>query len=140
MHAGRQGAAARPPLVHRWFDGRFLVGTRPEGGPLGGCAEFPGGKCRPGESTGLCACRECLEETGLEVQAVDLLMQRTFTYPHGTFNLHFWLCRPTPKAAVADTHKGFRWVPSSELKSLRFPEANLPLVEVLSKPRESTHL
>jgi 8-oxo-dGTP diphosphatase len=114
--------------------GRYLVGFRPEGGPLGGCAEFPGGKCHAGETTGLCARRECLEETGLEVQAVDLLMHRVFTYPHGTFDLHFWLCHPAPRAEVKDSHKGYRWVPASELRSLKFPEANLPLVEVLSKP------
>jgi len=115
--------------------GRYLVGIRPEDGPLGGCAEFPGGKCHPGETTGLCARRECLEETGLEVQAVDLLMHRVFKYPHGTFDLHFWLCHPAPRAEVKDSHKGYRWVPASELGSLKFPEANLPLVEVLSKPR-----
>ena len=114
--------------------GRYLVGIRPEGGPLGGCAEFPGGKCHAGETTGLCARRECLEETELEVQAVDLLMHRVFTYPHGTFDLHFWLCHPAPRAEVKDNHKGYRWVPASELRSLKFPEANLPLVEVLSKP------
>lgn len=115
--------------------GRYLIGFRPEGSPLAGYAEFPGGKCHPGETPGLCACRECLEETGLEVHAVDLLMHRVFTYPHGTFDLNFWLCRPTPKAVVAETHKGYRWVPASELLSLKFPEANLPLVEVLAKPK-----
>jgi len=112
--------------------GRYLVGTRPEDGPLGGCAEFPGGKCRPGETSGLCARRECLEETGLEVQAVDLLMHRPFTYPHGVFEFHFWLCHPTTRAVVADHHKGFRWVPAAELRSLKFPEANGPLIDVLA--------
>lgn len=117
--------------------GRYLIGMRPAEGPLGGCAEFPGGKCQPGETPGVCACRECLEETGLEVQAVDLLMHRKFTYPHGTFDLHFWLCRPTPRAVVADQHQGYRWVPATELKSLKFPEANLPLIDVLAKPAGS---
>jgi 8-oxo-dGTP diphosphatase len=114
--------------------GRYLVGVRPDGGPLGGCAEFPGGKCHAGETSGRCARRECLEETGLEVQAVDLLMRRTFSYPHGTFDLHFWLCHPAPRAEVADSHKGYRWVPASKLNSLKFPEANLPLLEILIKP------
>jgi 8-oxo-dGTP diphosphatase len=112
--------------------GRYLVGIRRAGEELAGHSEFPGGKCRPGETSGLCARRECLEETGLEVQAVDLLMQRTFTYPHGTFELHFWLCHPSPRAEVADHHKGFRWVPASELRSLKFPEGNQPLLDVLA--------
>jgi mutator protein MutT len=113
--------------------GRYLIGIRPEWWPLGGCAEFPGGKCHAGETSGLCARRECQEETGLEVQAVDLLMQRTFTYPHGTFELCFWLCHPAPRAEVQDNHRGFRWVPASELRSLKFPEANLPLIEFLTR-------
>jgi mutator protein MutT len=114
--------------------GRYLVGFRGEDSPLPGFAEFPGGKCLPGETPGLCACRECLEETGLEVKAVDLLMHRVFTYPHGTFDLHFWLCHPAPRAVVAEAHRGYRWVPAGELRSLKFPEANEPLVEVLANP------
>ncbi len=114
--------------------GRYLIGVRPEGGPLAGCAEFPGGKCHAGETTGLCARRECLEETGLEVQAVDLLMRRPFTYSHGTFDLHFWLCHPASRDAVSENHNGYRWVSAAALRTLKFPDANLPLVEVLSKP------
>lgn len=113
--------------------GRYLVGVRPEGGPLAGYAEFPGGKCHPQETPGLCACRECLEESGLEVRAIDLLMHRVFSYPHGTVDLHFWLCRPTARAVVAEEHQGYRWVPAGELPSLNFPEANRPLVEILAK-------
>ena len=112
--------------------GRFLVGVRPKGSELAGYAEFPGGKVRPGEGTGQCACRECLEETGLEVQAVDLLMQRTFAYPHGTLELHFWLCRPAPRAVVGDDHRGFRWATRDELATLRFPEGNAPIIKLLT--------
>lgn len=113
--------------------GRYLVGFRGEGVELAGYAEFPGGKCREGESSGVCACRECLEETGLEVYAVDLLMKRTFTYPHGTVSLNFWRCRPSAKATVAESHRGYRWVPTAELASLKFPEANAPLIAELTR-------
>jgi 8-oxo-dGTP diphosphatase len=116
--------------------GRYLVGTRPNTGPLPGFAEFPGGKCRVDESTGVCACRECREETGLEVLAVDLLMRRTFSYPHGTFDLHFWLCRPTARATIKESHGSYRWVPAEKLRMLAFPEANGPLIEMLARPAE----
>lgn len=111
--------------------GKYLVGQRRDSEPLAGYAEFPGGKCQPGETTGLCARRECLEETALEVQAIDLLMRRKYTYPYGTVDLHFWLCRPSPRAEIGESHKGYRWVPAAELASLKFPEANQPLIEVL---------
>ena len=112
--------------------GRYLVGTRSTETELGGYSEFPGGKCRPGESSGVCARRECREETGLDVQIIELLMHRTFAYPHGTVDLNFWLCHPAARAEVGEDHRGFHWVPASELKTLQFPEANLPLIEVLS--------
>jgi 8-oxo-dGTP diphosphatase len=117
--------------------GRYLVGTRVPGSPLEGYAEFPGGKCLPGETAGVCACRECFEETGLRVRTVDLLMQRTFTYPHGMVLLHFWLCRPLKAEDVETVHQGYRWVPAAELATLRFPEGNEPLIEVLTR---GTHL
>jgi 8-oxo-dGTP diphosphatase len=118
--------------------GRYLVGIRGPG-PLEAKAEFPGGKCQPGESAAQAAVRECLEETGLAVSIVDLLMRRKFTYDHGTVELQFWLCRPAPRAEVQDVHQGFRWVPQTELASLDFPEANKPVIDVLVKKYEAPH-
>lgn len=112
-------------------DGRYLVGIRGEDGPLPGYAEFPGGKCEPNESPAECACRECLEETGLAVVVERLLLRREFDYPYGTVDLHFWLCRPAQPKTVADAHRGFRWIAGHELPSLRFPEANAPVIDML---------
>ncbi len=117
------------------YRGKYLVGMRAAEGTLPGAAEFPGGKCREGESAAQAACRECLEETGLEVIAVDLLMHRQFTYPHGAFDLQFWLCRPSPRAVCGDDHQGFKWVPLVDLAKLEFPEANRPLIAALSQKR-----
>jgi mutator protein MutT len=119
--------------------GRYLVGLRGPDGPLAGFAEFPGGKCLPKESPGVAACRECLEETGLPVKTVDLLMRRTFVYAHGPVDLHFWLCRPADPETVADRHQDFRWVPGVELDSLKFPEANLPLIRELVERAQAAH-
>jgi 8-oxo-dGTP diphosphatase len=118
--------------VVEWH-GRFLVGVRGESGPLAGLDEFPGGKCQPGETQAAAAVRECREETGLDVFAVDLLMQRTFDYPHGVVDLQFWLCRPQPRVQdqVPGDCQGYRWVERTELKSLRFPAANAALIEQL---------
>lgn len=111
--------------------GQFLVGIRPAGVDLAGCSEFPGGKCLPGESPQACAERECLEETGLPVRAVELLLNRKFEYPHGTFDLHFWRCEPVDPSQVAEGHLGFEWVPRHELTSRVFPEGNMPVVRLL---------
>jgi 8-oxo-dGTP diphosphatase len=112
---------------------RFLVGIRPPGTDLAGCSEFPGGKCLPGESPRLCAERECLEETGLLVRGVELLMARRFEYPHGTFDLNFWRCEPVDRGQVAEQHAAFRWVSREALAELRFPEGNLPVLRLLQE-------
>ena len=49
-------------------DGSFLIGLRTAGLSLAGMAEFPGGKVEPGESPSAAAVRECLEETGLQIE------------------------------------------------------------------------
>lgn len=111
--------------------GKFLVGVRGPEQVLGGCAEFPGGKCEADESPRDCAIRECGEETGLAVTTIRLLKQITFSYPHGDVDLHFWLCRPA--GAIHTEHQGYRWVPAAELVSLNFPEANRGVIELLQQ-------
>ena len=111
--------------------GRYLVGRRGPDGPLAGYDEFPGGKCRDGESAAACAARECREETGLEVEAVELLLRREFTYAHGSVDLNFWLCRLREGQSEVTLQNGFGWVTTDELAGLRFPEANAPLLELL---------
>ena len=111
-------------------NGCYLVGIRANE-PLTDYAEFPGGKCRLDESPEDCALRECREETGLDVIPVKLLLNRPFTYPHGTVALHFWLCKPADAKNVAEEHHDFRWIPVAELAALQFPEANSPVIEML---------
>jgi len=111
-------------------EGRFLIGTRGPDGPLPGLAEFPGGKCEPGETPRDCALRECLEETGLRVEPVRLLEQCEFAYPHARVELHFWLCRPLVSSLVVPPplEGNFQWVPRDHLPRLTFPDANRNLV------------
>jgi 8-oxo-dGTP diphosphatase len=109
-------------------DGRYLVGTRRIDDVLGGHAEFPGGKCLPNENAAACAVRECLEETGLAVTAARLMHSCRHTYPHGTLDLEFWLCRPVARQETL-AGSGYDWLTAEALKSLPFPEANRPVIE-----------
>jgi 8-oxo-dGTP diphosphatase len=109
--------------------GRFLVGIRPEGVPLAGYAEFPGGKCLPGESPETCAVRECFEESGLVVAATKLIDRVIYSYSHGDVELSFYLCAWNGESKPTSP---FRWVDRAVLSTLRFPEANAPLIRILS--------
>lgn len=112
--------------------GRYLVGIRGPDVLLAGYAEFPGGKCLEGESPEDCAVRECHEESELLVTVDRLLLRREHSYPHATVDLYFVLCRPSTAASVSDEHRGFRWIPREQLASLKFPEANEPLILMLT--------
>ena len=110
---------------------QYLVGTRQADDPLPGLAEFPGGKCRAGESTDECAVRECYEESGLRVEPIRLLLNRRFDYAHDKVDLYFWLCRPADETSATKNHRGFRWISITEIATRQFPEANQPVIAAL---------
>ncbi|MFN9721338.1 MAG: (deoxy)nucleoside triphosphate pyrophosphohydrolase [Planctomycetota bacterium] len=112
--------------------GHLLVGLRPEGGPLAGLSEFPGGKCESDETPRSCAVRECREETGLLVIPREHLATVEHSYAHGIVELHFWRCVLSPELddLIAPVPP-FQWVTFAELRALEFPEANRSVVERL---------
>ena len=114
-------------------DTRCLVGTRQPGQHLAGLLEFPGGKCRPGESTRDAALRECREETGIDITPTgprEPVEHISFRYDHGQVDLHFWLCRPVDDQQPTPSPP-FAWHAISELDAARFPEANAGLIHRL---------
>ncbi len=71
-------------------DGSFLLARRPEGKPMAGYWEFPGGKLEPGESVFDALVREFDEELGLRIDGASPWARRVVRYPHATVRLHFW--------------------------------------------------
>jgi 8-oxo-dGTP diphosphatase len=118
-------------IIHR--DNRFLVRRRPEGTVYAGYWEFPGGKCEPGEDPAQATARECLEEAGLAVVVGPLLRVSTYNYPHGLVRLYFYDCTIRDPAAEPAAGSGFQWVRATRLTSLRFPEANEPILAKLAR-------
>jgi mutator protein MutT len=115
-------------------NGAVLVGRRGPSASLANLWEFPGGKIESGESPAAAAVRECLEETGLNVEVVALLSEQIEQYEHACVRLHFFHCRPLRPAVEVRTP--FRWVSRSELASLPFPRGNRHLLARLI--RDST--
>ena len=112
-------------------DGCFLIGRRPEGVPLAGLWEFPGGKIEPGESPEAAAVRECLEEAGIRVESLFRYPTIVHDYAHDRVELFFIACRLLNPQAVA-TINGFRWTPRNELSQLEFPEGNRTVLQILT--------
>jgi mutator protein MutT len=113
-------------------NGCYLVGRRGPDGPLADYHEFPGGKCRPGESPEACAVRECREETGLDIEVIRLRHAIEHTYSYGRVRLHFFDCRIRSDSNPAQASAGFAWVPVHELGQCHFPEPNWAVLAELA--------
>jgi 8-oxo-dGTP diphosphatase len=76
-------------------EGLMLIAQRPEGRPLAGLWEFPGGKVDPGEAPEEALIRELREELGIEVAAQDISPLTFVSHGYSDFHLLMpvYLCR-----------------------------------------------
>ena len=114
-------------------DGRVLLARRPEGKPLAGLWEFPGGKVHPGETPEAALIRELKEELGIDV-AESCLAPFTFA-SHGYERFHLlmplYLCRRWNGTIVAREGQALAWVRPQRLGDYAMPPADKPLVALL---------
>jgi len=115
-------------------EGRFLIGQRPANVPLPGLWEFPGGKIEPGETQEVAAVRECLEETGLNVEPLFRYPQHVEQYDHDRVELHFVNCRLAADVSF-NPQSPYCWVPRAELSNYSFPAGNTGLLQQLIAPK-----
>lgn len=118
-------------LVDR--DGRLLVQQRPDGLPMAGLWEFPGGKLEPGETPEQALIRELAEELAIDVDHACLAPACFASEPLGDKHLLLllYVCRKWGGTPVAQHASALRWVRPVELHSLDMPPADKPLIGLL---------
>jgi 8-oxo-dGTP diphosphatase len=114
-------------------DGRVLVAQRPEGKPMAGLWEFPGGKLAEGETPERCVIRELEEELGIDTEASCLAPLTFASHAYADFHLlmPLFVCRVwrgTPEAREA---QALKWVRPVKLRDLAMPAADAPLIAPL---------
>jgi 8-oxo-dGTP diphosphatase len=112
-------------------DGRLLLQQRPEGKPMAGLWEFPGGKIEAGESPQGALVREMLEELGVVLDERDLEAFAFAAHGYESFNLLMpvFMIRRWQGDVTAREGQNLAWVSADELRSYPAPAADLPLFE-----------
>jgi 8-oxo-dGTP diphosphatase len=114
-------------------DGRVLLAQRPEGKPLAGLWEFPGGKVHAGETPEAALIRELHEELGVDTAASCLAPFTFASHEYESFHLlmPLYVCRkwtgtPEPREA-----QRLAWVRPVRMGDYPMPPADKPLVAML---------
>ncbi len=115
------------------LDGRLLIARRPEGKPMAGLWEFPGGKVADGESPEAALIRELAEELGIDVTASCLAPLTFASHAYETFHLlmPLYVCRVWNGAVTALEGQELAWVRPNRLKDYPMPPADVPLIAML---------
>ncbi len=114
-------------------DGRVLIARRPEGKPMAGLWEFPGGKVKEGETPEFALTRELHEELGIESRETCFTPIAFASHSYEDFHLlmplyalRMWQGNPQPKEG-----QELQWVLPKELYSIDMPPADVPLISQL---------
>ncbi len=114
-------------------DGRVLLAQRPEGKPMAGLWEFPGGKVEPGESPEAALIRELHEELGIDTWASCLAPLSFASHAYDDFHLlmPLFACRKWQGVVRPLEGQVLKWVRVGDLGAYPMPPADKPLLSVL---------
>lgn len=114
-------------------DNKVLLAKRPEGKPMAGLWEFPGGKLEDGETPEAALVRELSEELGIKVNETDLTPLTFVSHAYPDFHLFMplyelkhWIGALAPKEG-----QQLEWVSRNKLLEYPSPAADIPLFRIL---------
>lgn len=114
-------------------DGRVLLAQRPEGKPMAGLWEFPGGKVEEGETPEAALIRELQEELGIDTKASCLAPMAFASHSYDDFHLlmPLFACRRWEGNLRPMEGQTLAWVRPAALRDYPMPPADEPLIPIL---------
>jgi 8-oxo-dGTP diphosphatase len=114
-------------------DGRVLLAQRPQGKPMAGLWEFPGGKIEAGERPEQTLIRELREELAISVSEPCLapLTFASHSYPNFHLLMPLFVCRRWEGTVTPVEGQALAWVRPNRLRDYAMPPADVPLVSHL---------
>ena len=114
-------------------DSRVLLAQRPQGKPMAGLWEFPGGKVESGERPEETLIRELEEELGIVVREPCLapLTFASHAYPDFHLLMPLYVCRRWEGTVTPREGQSLAWVRPNKLRDYEMPPADVPLVSHL---------
>jgi 8-oxo-dGTP diphosphatase len=111
-------------------DGRVLLAQRPDGKPMAGLWEFPGGKVETGERPEETLIRELHEELGITVSEPCLAPLTFASHAYEDFHLlmPLYVCRRWEGTVTPCEGQQLAWVRPNRLRDYEMPPADVPLV------------
>ena len=113
---------------------RILVQKRPQGKPMAGLWEFPGGKVEAGETPEAALVRELHEELDIGVKEPDLepVAFASEAVEDQHLILLLYICRDWTGQIQSSDSLDLQWLPVDAIHELPMPPADGPLVRKLS--------
>jgi len=114
-------------------EGRVLISQRPQGKPLAGLWEFPGGKLEGSETPEQALARELLEELGIAVEPSGLrpLTFASHAYPDFHLLMPVYACWRWRGEVKAKEGQALAWVEPAALTAYDMPPADETLKQSL---------
>jgi 8-oxo-dGTP diphosphatase len=111
-------------------DGRVLLARRPQGKPMAGLWEFPGGKVERGERPEQTLIRELQEELGIAVTEPCLAPLTFASHAYAEFHLlmPLYVCRRWEGIVTPHEGQELAWVRANRLREYDMPPADIPLI------------
>ncbi len=111
-------------------DGRVLLAQRPEGKPMAGLWEFPGGKVESGESPEFALMRELEEELGIETRECCFSPIGFASHVYDEFHLlmPLFVCRVWRGLVQSMEGQELAWVHPKDMYDYPMPAADIPLI------------